>query len=150
MSVVIYKDGVMAADSRAYSGSSHPVGGKQKIHRMKDGSLLGVCSNSVGMPENLREWIEAGEDKGGWALENPVFEAIRVMPSGEVFFYNDCYGKTGPLEGDVFTIGSGRKYALGAIRAGADIYEAVQVAIECDVWCSGPTRTLSLNEETNV
>lgn len=145
MSVVIYSKGAMVADSRAWSGTSHPAGDKRKIHRLNDGSIIGITSNVVGAPEELVRWINEGEDKEAWAPANPSWSAIRVKPDGSVWLYDDAYFATGPLEGEFFTIGSGRKYALGALHAGADIFQAGFVAIACDPFCGGKLRYLSLN-----
>ncbi len=146
MSVVVYHKGIMAADTRAYSGSAHPAGNKMKIHRMPDGSLLGITSNVVGMPETFKRWIEEGADRKAILPSEPTFEALHVLPSGEIYFYCDGYTPAGPLVGETFTLGSGKGYALGAIKMGADAVEAVGVAIECDSWCGAPIAALPLHE----
>lgn len=152
MSVVVYdhRTQTMTADTRAYSGNSHPAGHKMKIHRIKEGphagSLLGVVSNVVGMPEEFRAWIERGADKEDWAPNDPSFEALLVKPNGEIFLFDDAYYCAGPMVGSFFTIGSGRKYAYGALMAGADAKAAVEVAIACDTWCGGPVAQISLHE----
>ncbi|QIG69051.1 putative HslV family peptidase protein [Rhizobium phage RHph_N1_10] len=150
MSVVVYHDGVMAADSRAYSGDAHSIGYKRKIHRLKEGpfagSLLGICSNVVGLPEEFKAWLERGASREDHAPDNPSFEAILVKPNGEAFFYNDAYFCSGPLDNTTFTLGSGKKYALGALKMGASITEAIEIAKECDIWCGGPVVTLPLHE----
>ena len=145
MSVIVYHDGVMAADSRAYSGTKHPMGLKCKIHRLRDGSLLGVSSSVVGFPEAFRNWLETGRKKEDMIPE-PSFDALLVRPGGGAFFYSNSYLPTGPLFGQPLTIGTGSKYALGAIHQGANAVRAVEVAIECDVWCGGPVHSFRLHE----
>ena len=49
MTIIAYRDGIMAADSRAYTGDPDPIGVKQKI-RWHDGELLGASSRAVGIP----------------------------------------------------------------------------------------------------
>lgn len=152
MSVVVYdtKRRLMVADSRAYSGSPHPIGTKRKIHRIEagpfKGSLLGVASCVPGMGEEFKQWVTEGMSKEAYGPSNPEFEALLVKPNGEVLYFNDAYYASGPLESDYFTLGSGGKYALGAIRAGAGTLEAVGVAIQCDPFCGGPVKFLSLDE----
>lgn len=146
MSVVCVQDGVMAADSRAYSGNGHPIGEKLKIHRLKDGSLLGVTSNQVGTPETFRNWLEAGADRGAFIPSDMSFAALWLREDG-VYLFDDSYVPAGPLEGKFFSIGSGRKYAQGAHHAGATLYNCVQAAIANDVWCGGRVRMLGLNAE---
>jgi hypothetical protein len=146
LSVVVYHDGIMAADTRAYSGDRHFVGNKLKIHRMPDGSLLGIVSNQVGMPEAFKQWVAEGADREAVMPDQPSFEAIHVMPDGKIFYYDDGYTPSGPIVAQTLTIGSGKKYALGAIKMGADAVRAVEIAIDCDVWCGAPVSALPLNE----
>jgi ATP-dependent protease HslVU (ClpYQ) peptidase subunit len=150
MSVIVYHHGVMASDSRAYSGDTHPIGTKRKIHRIEEGphagSLLGICSNVVGTPDEFKAWIEGGAPGGVAVPADPSFEAILIKPDGDAFFFNDSYTATGPIVADTFTLGSGKKYALGAIKAGAGVVDAVKIAIECDVWCGGPVVCTALDE----
>lgn len=151
MSVVVYHDGKMAADTRAYSGSTHPIGHKIKIFRLEKGphagSLLGICSNAPGQPEELRNWIEAGAERADELVpQGPSFEALLVKPDGTIFLYNDAYYAAGPIVSKIASIGSGKKYAMGAIYAGADVKRAVEIAIECDPWSGGPVTELSLIE----
>jgi hypothetical protein len=146
MSVVVYSDGVMVADSRAYSGSTHPIGSKMKIHRLDDGSLLGVTSNQVGLPEAFRMWIENGADREDIVPNEPSFEALHVLKDGSVYLYEDGYTPSGPLVGQHFAIGSGKKYAYGALLAGVSVVKSVEVAIEADLFCGGPISKLSLSD----
>ncbi|AGC36195.1 peptidase HslV family [Rhizobium phage RHEph10] len=148
MSVVVYHDGVMAADSRAYSGSTHPAGHKRKIHRLPDGGLVGITSNQIGMPEAFRDWLAAGANREASMPNEPGFDALHVTSDGEVFLYSDSYTPSGPLYGTTFTIGSGKAYALGALKAGASVTEAIEIAKECDLWCGGPVIELPLYEDT--
>lgn len=48
MTTIAYRNGVMAADTRAYSGGKLPIGTKTKIERLEDGTLLGVSSITPG------------------------------------------------------------------------------------------------------
>jgi hypothetical protein len=151
MSVIVYdaKAKVMASDSRAYSGCSHPIGTKNKIHRIERGvyagSLLGISSSTPGMAEEFKHWIEENAlREASFVPVGPDFEAILVTPAGEVFLYVDAYYASGPLTGDVFTVGSGKKYALGAWHAHQNAARAVEIAIECDSMCGGSVQFLPL------
>jgi ATP-dependent protease HslVU (ClpYQ) peptidase subunit len=151
MSVVIYDSqrGLMAADSRAYGGDAHPIGNKMKIHRIKsgpfEGCLLGVTSAVPGMAEEFRQWVTEGMNKEAFAPTTPDLDALLVNTDGEVYLFSDAYYPSGPLMGDVFTVGSGKKYALGAFHAGASASQAVEAAIACDTMCGGPVATLELH-----
>lgn len=146
MSVIVYHNGIMASDTRAYSGNSHPVGNKMKIHRLKDGSLLGMSSSTPGLPEEFKAWLERGANYEDYGPTDVDIEALLVKPDGSVYLYYNSYYRAGPLVGQTFTIGSGKKYALGAIAAGCDAAQAVEVAISCDPFCGGPVAVLPLVE----
>lgn len=152
MSVIIYdaENQVMVADSRAYCGDTHPFGNKMKIHRLSDGSLLGMTSSTPGVPEEFKAWLERGARMDDFGPNDIDLDAIRVTLTGEIYLYSDSYFRCGPLTGDVFTLGSGKRYALGAWRAGADAIHSVQVAIECDTMCGGPVMAVNLIDPDGV
>jgi len=151
MSTIVYdaKARIMAADSRAYSGSSHPTGFKMKVHRITEGpfegALIGVSSAILGAGEELKQWIAEGMSKDYIGFANCDWEALLVKSNGEVYLFVDGYTPSGPLVGDVFTIGSGKKYALGAWLALHDARKAVEVAIACDSMSGGPVTHLYLD-----
>lgn len=144
MTTIAYRDGVLAADSRAYSGDKTPIGSKTKIHRLADGSLLGVSTRDVGGDAVIRAWVEAGcpAPQSG-DLRPSEFDALRIMPTGEVYYACGNLAWTGPLSAEYFAIGSGDQFALGAMAMGATAEEAVQAAIGLDPWSSGPVTILS-------
>lgn len=148
MTTIVYRDGVLAADSRAYRGDKSPLGTKVKIHRLWDGSLFGASSNCVGADTLLRRWVEEGcpSQKSG-DIKPDSFEMILIRPNGEVFFAHDNLDLSGPLEAPFFAIGSGEQYALGALEMGADAVRAVRVACEFDVWSDGQILSICLNEK---
>lgn len=145
MTTVAYRDGVLAADSRAYSGDKVPIGTKAKIHRLEDGTIYGISTNNVGGDAVLRRWVEGGclpADSGD--LKPDSFELLVVRPSGEVFYANGNLDLTGPLSAQFWSIGSGNEYALGAMARGADAEDAVRVGCELDPWSDGPITILRL------
>ena len=145
MSVVAWKAGVMASDSKAYGGSyeSSP-GTKHKTDRLPDGSLLGIISSVVGLPERFRRWVAAGSDPAAWLGDAPVMRALHVKPDGEVFLYDDSIYPSGPIECAAYAIGSGGAYAVGAMAFGAPAKQAVYIALDIDPHCGGPVHTLTL------
>ena len=145
MTTIVYRGGVLAADSRAYSGDRVPIGSKRKIHRLDDGTLLGVSTTSVGGDALVRRWVEAGcPTATGDTLKPENFSALMIRPNGEVFFANNNLDWSGPLSGDMFAIGSGDQFALGAMQVGATAAEAVAAAIRLDPWSDGEITVLNL------
>lgn len=144
MSVIAYRDGVMCADTRAWSGSHRPIGAKRKIHALEDGTLVGVVSTIVGFGERLAEW-----GRGGFKEEefpDPEceidFAMLVVKPDGSILYYDNCRFPTGPLEAPYFAFGSGGSYALGAMHAGASAEDAIHAAIKFDTVCDYPLQKI--------
>lgn len=151
MTTIAYRNGVMASDSRAYSGDKFPIGSKKKIHRLKDGSLLGISSTIVGLPERFVAYVES-DHKRELAKELPVdphLSAILVRPSGAIFYYAGWLW-TGPIDCDYIAAGSGEQYALTAMELGFGPEAAVAVAIKLDVWSSLPIQALTLDPERDL
>ena len=146
MTTITYRDKVMASDSRAYTGGSTPIGWKQKIHRTKDGGLLGVSTTIPGLSEAFVAWAQKNFDPEFEpnVPDHPTLSALYVDPNGQVFYWGDSMLKVGPIEAEYFAIGSGEHYALGAMAMGAPAMIAVQVAKQFDVWTDGEIQNLSL------
>lgn len=143
MTTIAYRGGVLAADSRAYSGGAAPIGAKVKIHRLPDGTLFGVSSNNVGADTLLRRWVEGGcQPAESGDLKPDSFSVLLIRPDGAVFYANDNLDLSGPLSAPFFAIGSGKEAALGAMVMGADARRAVEVACELDMWSGGPVTVL--------
>lgn len=141
MSVVAYRDGVMAADSKAFGGSYQPSpGAKTKLYRLADGSRLGVVTAVLGMGERFAAWMNAGGDPAAWGTDKPDLRALLVRPDGSVFLADDSVYFSGPIETEFYAIGSGSHYAMGAMALGATAGLAVEVACRFDPHCGGPIR----------
>jgi len=148
MTVIVYANGVMAADTRAYSGESTPIGHKQKIHRLSDGSLFGASTTKPGLAEAFARWLETG--MAGEPPKDIDMKGLWVRPSGEVFLFMNSHEPSGPLVGPFFAVGSGEQYALGALSLGADAVKAVEVACLHDPWCAAPVMRLSLDPSLDM
>jgi ATP-dependent protease HslVU (ClpYQ) peptidase subunit len=138
MTTIVYRDGVMAADTRAFSGDKHPIGQKIKIRRLEDGTLLGASSTKPGAGEAVLDWYAAGKPDNIVLPDDFTF--IAAHPDGRVFY--SCEGGerliSGPLSAPFFTIGSGEQYAHGACLMGATAVEAVRAACQADPWSDFP------------
>ena len=148
MSVVAYRNGKLAADSRAYGGDyiTSP-GQKRKIHRLLDGSMVGVTSAVVGMPERYVAWLNAGANPDKWGAGSPDGCMLMIKPNGDVFIAVDGLFFSGPIQCAYHAIGSGSKYAMGAMAMGASAEAAVKVACQFDSHCGGEVMVL---EKTTV
>ena len=146
MTAIVYRDGIMAADSRAYSGDKHPIGSKLKIRRLSDGTLLGCSTTTPGGGEAVLDWYEGGKKKDAIVPES--FTLLIAKPNGEVFYSTDCDFISGPLEADYFVIGSGEQYAHGACLMDATAVEAVRAACIADTFTDFPIYAGSYKRKT--
>lgn len=135
MTTIVYKDGTMAADSRAYSGDRTPIGSKVKIRRFEDGTLLGASSTVVGAGDFIMDWFLRGRPD---EKIPESFSLIVVEPQGTALLFDDTKFASGPIIAPYFAIGTGSQYALGAFSQGASALNAVKIACEHDVWSAMP------------
>lgn len=139
MSVVTYRDGVMAADSRAYGGNwQASPGQKTKIHQLEDGTRVGVTSAAVGQPERVVAWLRAGAIPEKWGSGDVLSSMLLVKPDGGVYLSRDSLYFAGPIHCEYYAIGSGADFALGAMAMGASAERAVEVACSLDPHCGAP------------
>jgi ATP-dependent protease HslVU (ClpYQ) peptidase subunit len=140
LTVIAYKDGIMAADSRAYAGNKLWIGSKQKIRLLADGTLIGASSTHVGGSQWALDWYAKGcPAEPGKEVNLPeTFNLIAVKPDGHAFMAVNLGALTGPLDAVFFAVGSGEEYALGAMANGATAIEAVKIACRLDVWSELP------------
>jgi len=148
MTTIVWRDGAMAADSRAYSGSSWAFGRKTKI-RCHKGILMGISTNQVGIIDTVLDWYCGGMIKGPQGLK----DSLAMTP--EIAFMLLAVGSDGigglmvghgvmtEAKADYFAIGSGEEYALGALAQGATAYEAVLAASKFDRFTAEPIDVLN-------
>lgn len=146
MTCIAYRNGRMAADSRAYAGDKMPIGNKVKIRRLRDGTLIGCSTTIPGGGEAVLNWWENGKPEGVTLPEHFTF--LAVNPKGEGFYMTGPDFISGPLEAPFFAIGSADQYAQGALEQGATAVEAVRIAVKCDTFCGMPIYEISHRAKT--
>jgi 20S proteasome alpha/beta subunit len=149
VTTIVYRNGILAADTRAYSGDATPIGLKQKIFQVKysDGtvSTFGISTPNPGFADEVKNWFV--NDKSHDAqpiLADRNFTALEIMDNGEVFYYSSNFTPSGPLIAPWFAIGSGVEYALGALEMGATAEEAVKAAAANDPWTGDVVQTITV------
>lgn len=147
MTTIAYRDGIVAADTRSYSGSNTPCGYRSKIAFTSAGDVVGATSSSPGVCDAFMKWIEAGADQEKFFKMHPDdgFHGIHILKTGEVFMYMGCELPHGPLRDEYFAIGSGEKYAYGAMAVGASAKEAVEAAIKHEIFTDGEVEFLAFS-----
>lgn len=138
MTTIVYRDGVLAADTRAYSGGNTPIGQKVKIRALSNGELIGVSTPEPGVGEAIMDWYAAGAKENKKPTVPDNFHFIAVRPDGTALMGIDSLHLTGPLTAPWFAVGSGSHYAMTALHLGKSAVEAVRIAAEFDAWTKAP------------
>jgi 20S proteasome alpha/beta subunit len=137
---VIAWDGVTLAADRQSSIASTPFC-VTKIFRVSKGNrtvLYGAAGNSCDAQE-FHQWVIGNRDEP--KLTN--LHILCIDENGHVFWTDECMNWC-KFEDGIMAIGSGGKFALGAMKAGASAYEAVKIACELDIDCGLGIDTLTL------
>lgn len=144
MSVIVYKDGILAADSLwTSSGLKGLVHHRQpKIALTHDGQgMIGFCGSLGWEPTIKRLWEKMKDPMD--AIGSRVFiQALGDQDWGALLIYGNTVmeaGEANPahLVRDPVAIGSGADLALGAMAMGASARIAAYVATKHSSTCGG-------------
>lgn len=160
MTVIAYstKHRVMAADSRMTTGDENMhLTSVRKIFRLRSGALLGM-SGEADMrdiaalldkvtPRRLPSRAQLVE------LQCDVL-ALLVLPKGHIIRVNCEFiegenrwlGEVIPITDTIAAVGSGAKYAYGAMEYGASPTDAVRAACKRDTMCALPVQWEALSK----
>lgn len=133
MTVVAYKDGVLAVDRMAVFGDTVML----ETNKLKlfSGDPLTVIAAAGNIPTILAfyDWYESGRKKlftpDPWLNPDKDYITALVLTKKNLNYYSTNIPVLYDLD-KYFSIGSGRELALGAMHAGANAVEAVQAANE--------------------
>jgi ATP-dependent protease HslVU (ClpYQ) peptidase subunit len=141
VSVVAYKDGVIAADRRGTMGNT--VIQSTKVGRLRDGKAA-AWAGELGVAKRMLAVIEGGKvgdtfepvpstDKD--AGTSFVLIAYRESCHVKVGFYENATMVWHPVEQPFFALGCGRDFALGYMAAGGSARDAVLAIASFDCYC---------------
>lgn len=143
MTTIVYRDGVMAADTRLVLGSLICPGGIHKIAKTKKGALVG-CAGSADNSHAFLAWAD------GKRTEDPPkdddADGLIVEPDGSILMY-DGNGIFPVVNAPFAACGSGARVAVGAMAMGATALEAMRIAMRCDVYTGGDIDLLTLGDD---
>ena len=151
MTVIAYKNGVMACDGSITSDNNSIVADFEKIMSLPDGGAVGFAGNAVGAQAAMQwlfdhadDWesiMDAWEDDGMPYESRPTvcsWDRMILLVTAEkrvIYFSGD--GRMEVTEQDYVAIGSGASLAMGAMHNGGDAIAGVDAAIAHDAHCSG-------------
>lgn len=147
MTVVCYRDGIMASDSLITADLTRH-GSIEKISINKAGWIGGTAGLIVTC-EVFHAWLKAGASgvfTGTTAGDD--FAAILISPSG-VMYHVDDTGRRCKVKSDFMSIGSGCDFALGAMQHGANAIRAVEAAIALSTNCGGEIQIIKAKKRRN-
>lgn len=133
MSTLVYRDGVIVAESQITSGNTIVPGSAKKIHRLGGGAIYGYVG-SLELGALMKELIEQGADEYP-ELADQNYEGLILGKNGEKLFYEGRGWY--PLDLPYIAMGSGRDYAYGAMALGASAAQALKAAMTLDTGSSG-------------
>lgn len=138
MTVIAYKDGVLATDSSAWFDNL-ALGSMKKLHRLATGKLL-ACSGSHALSIAVQEWADSGWSTDGKPVpvEDNRFAALWLREDGVWHISSQFlkYRDPGPFAAQ----GCHREFMLGAMMHGASAIEAVELAIKYGDSARGPVQ----------
>lgn len=156
MTVIVFRDGVIASDSKIISRSWTAVAGFKKVgSRVYNGEVyLFGATGETAYAAKFERWMNSDEFvkfiDSGLSDGHPQLEpgARDEQATGLIFTPdNSCIRIEGnypayEIHGDYFAFGTGDLVAMGALHHGATAIEAVQAAIDHDVLTNGPVQSI--------
>lgn len=137
MTVIAYKDGIIAADS-LLSDRYVKGGSVRKVERNAQGWLAGAAGDAGPGMMFLREFKTARSPLvhkySATELESEIIAMI-VSPKGEIYLYSS--GVVFPILDSYYAIGSGAGVALAVMGCGKSAAESVAAAIGLSPWLGG-------------
>jgi ATP-dependent protease HslVU (ClpYQ) peptidase subunit len=137
---VIATDGrSMAGDSYTSCGEGQLLATRRKVHRLKDGRIVGAAGPTTDCIRLLK-WLDDGGEKP--TLGDCVSAVILNLDGTVDWVDNNFTVVSGNLI--PYAIGSGGDIALGAMLAGASPEGAVRIAASRQLDCGGDITVLHL------
>ena len=132
MTTIAYKDGIIAYDSQVSSGSTISTLTFNK-HKEKDGIHYFLCGAVSDYTKFMNR--ELNVDCSAIVIED---NSIRIL------HYNKDDGYFYAILQNQCAIGTGEKFAIGAMDAGATAEQAVKIAKKRDIYTGGKVRIFKL------
>lgn len=158
MTVIAYRAGVLASDSRCSDEHGMHLTSCRKIFRLKNGALLGAAGDDD--DRLVRELLGRATPRKlptrqQLADTKTHFSGILVFPKGHVFVVqigvqeygnsDEWYGAVSAISDEFVAVGSGQQYAYGAMEHGASAAQAVRTACKRDLMCALPLQWESID-----
>ena len=137
MTVIAFREGVLAADSLITGGGTR-LGYASKIRKI--GPVLAAASGSWPQALSFLDWFSGGMDGDPPEVDEKA-EGLLIYDGRLVTWSDKGWDH---IVAPFYAIGCGAAEARGAMAAGASAVEAVKAACLVDVHCGGHVDTLTV------
>lgn len=162
MTIIAYRDGVLAGDSKTTEYNLH-WNSAPKVIRAKVGTdviMVGFAGNAVACDCHTRDFVEdpeaflakifVDETPVAFGTGDAIVEGILVV--NKKVFHIESYDGNNFLWTDFskakfLSIGAGKQLAIGALAVGASAVDACRVACKYDAACGKPMYKCSIKVE---
>lgn len=142
MTVLAYKDGVLAADRRSSFGNA--IVTTSKIRRGASGMIAGACGHSMKCRAALAWLLDEGADPSKWPGSSDV-QILAITLDGRIWIYDDG-GHPIEVFDEFAALGSGIGEANVAMACGKSAVEAVLLAAQFNSTCGNGADYLYLSD----
>jgi len=146
MTVITYKNGILASDTLATNNSYDHSLKQQKIYIVKN--EVYAFTGTVNRMNEYLDFIK-GKIKILTSWEKNDIEGICInLKTKKKYQFQICGNYVSKIEfiDDFVAFGWGRQYAKGAMEMGADAITAIEVACKYTI-CQSPIYYIDINEE---
>lgn len=143
MTVIAYRDGVLAADRRIHNHNVATWGTMTKIARSPAGTIGGSCGQPA-LIFRFANWLRNGGTGPFDTDGERDWEGFVISPQRMMTAYD--HSGTHPINGPYLVVGSGKEVAYGALFVGASAEDAVRAAIAHHAECGDGIDVLRLDE----
>lgn len=142
MTTIATKNGVMAGDNLWTMGDTKIVCAEKIWISKRTDSVLGFSGDAAWLVM-FKEWYESGAKRKMVPdirvhVEGCI-HALELTTDGKIWIWDIDFIPM-PFQGEFLAVGSGSKYAMGAMAAGASARQAVSVACRLDPYSGLPVR----------
>ncbi len=149
MTIIAWRDGIMAADSAIHFNDTQS-GTTKKIFYIKVENKP-MLIGAAGAHDFITQWLKwytasLGSEKYPTNTDSVI---LTVTQEGDDYALHNFerYPTPARIYAPFAALGSGHEIARGAMHMGATAHQAVEAAIELDPWCSGPIETIQFKDK---
>lgn len=145
MTTIAYDGKTISADSRITSGNEIITDNQQKIFKLKKNSknyIAFAISGEIRFARVFEKWIKSNGEFT-LSMENTCIVAITNKGKAHKYYDDDNYESS---MSECVCVGSGRDYAITALRLGKTPKVAVKIASELDVFTGGKITSLNIKK----